>query len=91
MNGTNGFSVHLRGEKIGDWKMGKYICCCKLERLNSFEDLIRFQMHDMKEKEEFYEALESYGAPMTSCVEIRFLQWVSYRTLCHVSCYNMIK
>lgn len=57
INGTNGLSVHLRGEKIGDWKIGKCICCCKLERVNSFEDLIWFLMLDMKEKE-FYEAPE---------------------------------
>lgn len=29
-------------KKKSDWKKGKRICCCKLERLNSFVDLIRF-------------------------------------------------
>lgn len=66
MNGTNGLSLHLRGEKIGDRKMGKCICCCKLERLNSFEDLIRFLMHDTKGKK-FYEARKTYTG-ITSCI-----------------------
>lgn len=31
MNGTNGLYVHVRGEKIGDWKMGKCIVAVNLK------------------------------------------------------------
>lgn len=49
-----------REKKTGESRMGKCICCCKLERLNSFEDLIWFLIHVMEEGE-FYEPQESRG------------------------------
>lgn len=50
MNGPNGLYVHLRGEKVGDWKMKKCICCCILEILHLFEDLIQFLINDTEER-----------------------------------------